>query len=145
MNLLTLSWKNLTHKPLNMFMSLVLFGLGVGLISFLILLNKQLEAQKDNNLAGIDMVIGAKGSPLQMILCSMYHVDNPTGNIKIGDAKVFMRPGHPLIDVAVPISVGDNYRNYRIVGTTHAMVDLYKGKLASGKLWKECKIGRAHV
>ena len=137
MNILKLSWKNLTHKPLNMFMSLILFGLGVALISFLILLNKQLEAQKDNNLAGIDMVIGAKGSPLQMILCSMYHVDNPTGNIKIGDAKAFMRPGHPLVEMAVPISVGDNYRNYRIVGTSKDIITLYEGTMETGRLWEK--------
>lgn len=136
MNLLLLSWKNLTYKPLNLLMSLVLFGLGVGLITFLILVDRQLEEKKDNNLAGIDLVIGAKGSPLQLILCAMYHVDNPTGNIRIGDAKAFMRPEHPLIATAVPVSVGDNYQNYRIVGTTPAYLDLYEATIAQGRIWE---------
>ena len=66
-----------------MTLSLVLFALGVGLISLLFVLNKQLQEKFDKNLAGIDLVIGAKGSPLQLILCSMYHIDAPTGNISI--------------------------------------------------------------
>ena len=48
---------------------LLLFALGVGLISLLLMLNQQLADKFDKNLADIDLVIGAKGSPLQMILC----------------------------------------------------------------------------
>jgi len=60
MNSLKLSWKNLTSKPLAMLLSVVLFALGVGLISLLLLLNRQLEEKFEKNLAGIDLVIGAK-------------------------------------------------------------------------------------
>ena len=49
MNLFTLSWKNLTNKPLSMMLSLVLFALGVGLISLLLVLNHQLEEKFDKN------------------------------------------------------------------------------------------------
>ena len=41
----------------------------------------ELEEKLYSNLNGIDMVIGAKGSPLQLILSSIYHLDNPTGNV----------------------------------------------------------------
>ena len=75
MNLLQLSWKNLINKPLSMLLSLVLFALGVGLISLLLILNKQMQEQFDKNLAGIDLVVGAKGSPLQLILSlSLIHI-----------------------------------------------------------------------
>ncbi|MFT5385969.1 MAG: putative ABC transport system permease protein, partial [Saprospiraceae bacterium] len=125
MNIFKLSWKNLTSKPLAMLLSLVLFALGVGLISLLLLINKQLEDKFQKNLAGIDLVVGAKGSPLQLILNSMYHVDAPTGNITIGEAKAFLREGHPLIKIAVPLSVGDSYESYRIIGTNHKILELY--------------------
>jgi len=115
MNSIKLSWKNLTSKPLAMLLSLVLFALGVGLISLLLLLNKQLEEKFQKNLAGIDLVIGAKGSPLQLILNSMYHVDAPTGNI----------------------TVGDSYKTYRIIGTNKKILDLYEAEIGSGKLWEE--------
>lgn len=136
MNLIKLSWKNLAHKPLNTLLSLLLFGLGVGLIIFLFLLQTQVQDKFDKNLAGIDLVIGAKGSPLQLILCSMYHIDAPTGNISLEEAGPFMRPGHPLIEKAIPLSLGDNYKGYRIVGTNHDLLDLYGAKPAEGNLFE---------
>lgn len=137
MNLLQLSWKNLINKPLSMLLSLVLFALGVGLISLLLILNKQMQEQFDKNLAGIDLVVGAKGSPLQLILAGMYHIDAPTGNVPIQSAKALMNPKHPLIKRAIPLSMGDSHQGYRIVGTTYELVDLYNGKMAQGNLWKE--------
>ena len=135
MNLLKLSWKNLFAKPLSTLLTLVLFALGVGLIIFLILFNKQLQNKFESNLADIDLVIGAKGSPLQMILCNMYHIDNPTGNIKIEEAKAFLNPKHPLIAKAYPLSLGDSHKGFRIVGTIHDYINLYGGEIAEGKTW----------
>ena len=129
MNLLNLSWKNLVNKPLSMMLSLVLFALGVGLISLLFLLNQQLQDKFEKNLAGIDLVVGAKGSPLQLILSSMYHIDTPTGNISIQEATPFLRPGHPLIERAVPLSLGDSHKGYRIVGTTTDILAFYNAEL----------------
>ncbi len=144
MNLLTLSWKNLINKPLNLFLNVVLFALGIGLVSFLFLIDKQIGDKFEKNEAGIDMVIGAKGSPLQLILSSMYHVDAPTGNIPLDKAKPFLNPKHPLIETAIPLSLGDNYQGHRIVGTTPQILDLYNASFAQGKLWSkdfECVIG----
>jgi putative ABC transport system permease protein len=137
MNIIKLALKNLFNKPLNLLLSLILFALGVGLISFLLLFNAQLKEKFEANLADIDLVIGAKGSPLQLILCNMYHIDNPTGNINIKDAKPFLNPKHPLIKLAVPLSLGDNHRSYRIVGTNHDILKLYQGKIGEGKLWEK--------
>lgn len=136
MNLLKLSWKNLTNKPLAMLLSIVLFALGVGLISLLFLLENQLQKNFEKNLAGIDLVIGAKGSPLQMILSSMYHIDAPTGNISLGEIRPFLNPKHPLIETAIPLSMGDNYRGYRILGTEPKILDFYGVELAEGALWE---------
>ena len=135
MNLFKLSWKNIFNKPLNALLSLVLFSLGVGLISLLFIFNTQFKQKFEKNLADISLVIGAKGSPLQMILCSMYHVDAPTGNIKIKEAKAFLNPKHPLIKKAIPLSLGDNYKGNRIVGTTHDFLELYDASLKEGKMY----------
>lgn len=137
MNWMKVSWKNLLHKPWSTVLSLVLAALGAGLVSLLLLLNHQIQAQFDRNLAGIDIVIGAPGSPLQTILSSMYYVDNPTGNISIKEVKSFLNPRHPMIDKAVPLSLGDRYGSYRIVGTTYDFLGLYDLELVSGNLWKK--------
>ena len=135
MNIIKLAWKNLTARPLSMLLSLVLFALGVGLTSLLFLVNKQLTEKFEKNLAGVDVVVGAKGSPLQLILCNMYHVDVPTGNIALKAAKPFLNPRHPLIKQAIPLSLGDSYKGYRIVGTLKDFVSLYKGEISEGTLW----------
>tara|TARA_B100000497_G_scaffold126051_1_gene163896 strand:+ start:2424 stop:3710 length:1287 start_codon:yes stop_codon:yes gene_type:complete len=136
MNLLKLSWRNITYKPLNMALSLILFALGIGLITFLLLVNDQLKENFDKNLAEIDLVIGAKGSPLQMILCNMYHIDNPTGNISVKDARPFLSPRNPLIKSAVPLSLGDSHKGFRIVGTNHKFLELYKAEISEGELFE---------
>ncbi len=136
MNLLRLSWKNIRHNPLGTLLSVALFALGIGLMVFLFLVQKQLDDNFKKNLAGIDLVVGAKGSPLQMILSSMYHIDAPTGNISLGAARPYMNPKHPFIKTAIPLSMGDSYRQYRIVGTTQDFIYLYDAGLAEGKIWQ---------
>ena len=130
------TWKNLFSRPLNLLLNLILFALGVGLISLLLLINTQVTDKMENNFAGIDLVIGAKGSPLQMVLCNMYHIDPPTGNISTENAKPYLNPDHPLIGNAVPLSIGDNYKGFRIVGTNEKIVELYNAELSEGKMWR---------
>ena len=136
MSLFKLSWKNILYNPLSSFLSVILFALGIGLIIMLLLFNNQLKNNFDKNLAGIDLVIGAKGSPLQLILNSMYHIDAPTGNIPIKEARPFLNPKHPLIDKSIPLSLGDSYQGYRIVGTTHDFLSLYNIHIHDGRPWQ---------
>lgn len=135
MNIFILAWRNIINHPLNLLMSIILFGLGVGLISFLLQFNDQLNDKFSKNLAEVDLVVGAKGSPLQMILCNMYHIDNPTGNVSIKTASPLLRDLHPLIKTAIPLSLGDNYKSYRIVGTNHDFLKLYGAVIKEGSLW----------
>jgi putative ABC transport system permease protein len=135
MTIIQIAWKNIFYKPLSALFTVLLFGLGVGLAVFLLLLNTQLQHNFEKNLAGIDLVVGAKGSPLQLILSGMFHIDSPTGNINLQAAKPFLNPKHPFIKKAVPISLGDTYKSFRIVGTNSDFIDLYKGILREGALF----------
>ena len=137
MNLLRLAWRNMVYRPLNSGLSILLLALGVGLISLLLLLQKQLNENFDKNLAGVDLVVGAKGSPLQMILSSMYHIDAPTGNVTLEQVRPFLNPAHPLIEEAVPISLGDNYLGFRIVGSTPNLLGWYEAEIGSGRLYEQ--------
>ncbi len=129
------AWKNVVSEPAQLLLNLTLFALGIGLSLYLILINDQVKQSFEKNMAGIDMVIGAKGSDLQMIFCSMYHIDNPTGNITIEEAKPFLKAEHPLIAQSVPLALGDNYKGYRIVGTDYEILTLYNAALGQGNLW----------
>jgi len=134
MNIFTISYKNLKAKPLSAMLNLVLFATGIFIISFLLLIKNQFESHIEKNIAGINLVVGAKGSPLQLILSSIYQVDYPTGNIKLADAEKLKR--NPLVKQTIPLAMGDNYQGFRIVGTNHDYAALYKGIVDIGGLWK---------
>ena len=135
MNLLSLSLRNILHRPLQSLLSLLLLALGVGLISSVLSVQQQVEGQLEKNLKGIDMVVGAKGSPLQLILSAVLQIDNPTGNIPLSEANRIRR--HPLVKYSIPLSYGDSYQGYRIVGTDTSYISLHGAALYEGELWDE--------
>ena len=61
----------------------MLLALGVATLTFVVLVQGQLSKQLARDAQGIDLVVGAKGSPLQLILSALYHVDVPTGNVPL--------------------------------------------------------------
>ena len=130
-----MSIKNILSKPLSSFISLALLTLGIGIISLLLQLNSLIKDQMDNNLRGIDMVIGAKGSPLQLILSSVYHVDSPTGNISYKEAEKISN--NRMVGSSIKLLYGDNHKGYRIVGTEKKFIDLYKSVFEEGKEWEK--------
>lgn len=135
MNIFSLNRKQIKAKPLTSLLTIFLFATGVAIISFLFLTTEKIESQLNSNVAGIDLVVGAKGSPLQLILSGIYHIDYPTGNIRYNEALELNE--NPLVKQAIPLALCDNYRGFRIVGTDHAYPGLYRGQLKEGVLWKD--------
>ncbi|MEQ3662172.1 MAG: FtsX-like permease family protein [Flavobacterium sp.] len=129
-----LAWRNIWFKPLNTALSIILLTSSVAIITVLVLLEKQFEEKFTNNIDGVDLVLGAQGSPLQLILSSVYQVDAPTGNISYDSAKVWMQ--HPFVKKAIPLAFGDNYRGYKILGTTSDYLQKYEAKITQGKIFE---------
>jgi putative ABC transport system permease protein len=128
-----LAWKNIWFKPLNTVLSVILLSSSVAIITTLILVEKQFEEKFSSNIEDVDLVLGAQGSPLQLILSSVYQVDAPTGNINYDSAKVWMN--NPYVEKAIPLAFGDNYRGYKILGTTHDYLTKFKTKVSDGRLY----------
>jgi putative ABC transport system permease protein len=133
MNLLSLVVSYLKAKPLNTLLNIVLLALGIAVITILLLFSNQLKEKISDNTKGIDLVVGAKGSPLQLILCNVFHIDFPTGNIKLYEADRLAK--HRLVKSAIPMALGDSYQNFRIIGTNRQYTELYKAELATGDWW----------
>ena len=133
MNLARLAWSYLRARPLGTLLNVLLLALGVGTIGFVLIVNGQIGASLDRDVRGIDLVVGAKGSPMQLILSGIFHLDSPTGNIPLSAAQQLARD--PLVRRVIPLSLGDSYRGFRIVGTSPDYVALYGATLASGRLW----------
>jgi len=132
-NLFRLSWSYLKCKPLNTGLNILILALGVAIIVVLLLLSTQMESKLTKNAENVDLVIGAKGSPMQLILSSIFHIDYPTGNIPLKEATLISKS--PFVKQAIPLSMGDSYSTYRIIGTDHSYIELYNAKLEEGKLW----------
>lgn len=135
MNSTIISWKNSISNPLTTVLNIILLAFGTGIITLLLLASDQIGKKLENNSKNIDLVVGAKGSPLQLILSSIYHIDFPTGNIPLADARKLA--GNPLVAQAVPLALGDSYEGYRIVGTDTGYISLYNLKIAHGRFWKQ--------
>lgn len=129
-----IAWKNLMAKPLQTALSAVLLAFGVGMVSLMMLSEKQIKDQFERNIKDIDIVLGAKGSALQSILANVYHIDAPTGNISLEAAEEIIK--HPYIESGIRLAYGDNYMGYRIVGTEHSYPEHYEAEIAEGKMWE---------
>ena len=134
MNLISISWKSLQFNRLTFSLNVLLVAFGTGILTLLLLASTQAGEKLKGNANGIDLVVGAKGSPLQLILSSIYFIDFPTGNISLTDAQNLAR--NPMVKRAVPLALGDNYAGFRIVGTDTSYVNLYRLKLSKGRFWK---------
>lgn len=133
MNLALLSWRYLWSRPLATLLNLLLLGLGLATVAFLLLAQDRLERAFERDLQGIDLVVGAKGSPLQLILAGVFHIDVPPGNIALADVQALAQ--NPMVAQVIPLSLGDSLLTYRIVGTTPDYVAHYGASLLQGRLW----------
>jgi len=139
MNLLKLSLKNIRFRWMTQVLTLLLFTLAISLLWVMHEAKVQSENKLVKNLANIDLVIGAKGSPLQIILSSIYHIDAPTGNISFKEAQRWAK--HPMVRQSLPLAYGDYYLTYKILGTDTSILSWYDGQLAEGNLWtKESEV-----
>jgi len=144
MNIFKITIKNLVRNKLTTILNIILVAFGVGILSILFLASNQIGNKLEENAKDIDLVVGAKGSPLQLILSSIYHIDYPTGNIPAKDAYTLMH--NPMVKRAVPLALGDNYNGYRIVGTDTSFSSLYGLSVQRGSFWRkdlEVTIGSA--
>ncbi len=139
MNLVKIVIKNMRQRALATWLTGASVMLGVALAVAILLVKQGVQQRFEQGTLGYEMVVGAKGSPLQLVLNTVYNLDISPGNIswklfeKLRDDK--------RVKLAVPFSVGDNYHGFRIVGTTDAFFKDFefepgrKPELASGRIF----------
>lgn len=134
MKTIQLAWRYLWSRPLGAALNVLLLSLGLASITFLLLVSHQLNQAFERDLAGIDVVVGAKGSPMQLIMSGVFHLDVPPGNVPLPAVKALEQ--HPMVASVIPISLGDNFQGFRIVGTSLDYLTQYQATLAQGRLWQ---------
>ncbi|MFM9422445.1 MAG: hypothetical protein RIR06_906 [Bacteroidota bacterium] len=135
MSMIRIAWKNVWNKTGSTLLTLTLVSFGVGILSMMLLLDKQLSDKLNRSIKDVDFVLGAKGSPLQLILSSVYHIDAPTGNIKVSDAQRIIR--NISVQEAIPLAYGDNFQGWRIVGTNKRYAEFYNVKVSNGRVFEQ--------
>lgn len=122
MNLFQLIFKQMRQRALSTWLTLLSVALGVGLAIAIMVLQregKQIFGQTDY---GYDVLVGAKGSPLQLTLNTIYQIDRSPGNIPYSLYEAMIDGEfRPQVEQAIPYAVGDTYRGHRIVGTLPAL------------------------
>ncbi len=129
----TYALRMLLSRPGAAALNALLIALGVATMTVLLLVSWQMQRSMESDLAGIDVVVGAKGSPLQMILAGLLHVDVPAGNMPLAAAQDLARD--PRVKQLIPLSLGDSFQGFRIVGTTPDYIAMYQAKIEAGQIW----------
>lgn len=132
---LSLTLHALLSRKIVSLLSVLLTAFGVMMALVVLQFAAAAEQRITRDGQGIDIVIGAKGSPLQLVLSALYHADIPAGNIPYAEAEKWMR--HPQVRQAIPLALGDNWRGFRIVGTTADYAAHYGAAPAQGRLWQQ--------
>lgn len=135
MNLARISFFYLWQRKLATTLNVALLAFGVAAVTLLVLTSVQVEERIHRDALGIDLVVAARGSPTQIVLSSIYGLDSPAGPLALRAAEEIR--AHPGIAKAIPIVLGDNYRGFRVVGTTPEYVSHYGATLSRGRLWRE--------
>jgi putative ABC transport system permease protein len=118
MNLFELVLKQMRQRALSTWLTMLSVTLGVALAVAIMLVQRGGRALFGQTDYGYDVLVGAKGSPLQLVLNTTYHLDRSPGNIPYALYEQLNQPRHPQVRLAVPFAVGDTYKGQRIVGTT---------------------------
>jgi len=134
-NTIALAFRYLWSRPLAALLNLLLLTLGLAAITFVLLASEQIDRAFERDLAGIDLVVGAKGSPMQLILAGVFHIDVPPGNIRLDDVQELGK--QPQVAKLIPLSLGDAFRGFRIVGTTADYLAHYRVTLSEGQAWAQ--------
>jgi putative ABC transport system permease protein len=114
-----LIYRSLRQHALSTFVTAASIALASGLLLTVWVVKTQSQSVFSATNSGFDAVLGARGSKLQLVLNSIFHLEASPGNISMQDYEQIRR--HPAVKTAIPIAVGDNYRGWRIVGTTDAL------------------------
>lgn len=133
MNSFTLALASIRSRPLHALLCMTSVAAGIALLCAVFLFSQSVASGFVRNAQGIDIVVGSKGSPLQLVLSSVYHADIPAGNIDIHEYEELKR--NPRIKQAIPLALGDSYKGFRMVGTTPEYIELYSAEFKDGNVF----------
>jgi putative ABC transport system permease protein len=114
--LLTLAWKSLANRGVSVGLTVLSIVLSVVLFLGVEKIRTGVRDSFNSTISDTDLIVGARGGALNLLLYSVFRLGDPTANM--GWDSYELIASAPDVEWAVPISLGDSHRGYRVVGTT---------------------------
>jgi putative ABC transport system permease protein len=122
--LFPLAAKSLWNRRLTSALVVISIALSVALLLGVERLRTQARSSFANTLSGTDLIVGARGSPINLLLYSVFRIGDPTNNVRWASYQAIA--AHPQIAWTVPLSLGDSHRGFRVLGTTGEYFQYYR-------------------
>jgi putative ABC transport system permease protein len=116
MAILGLAIKSFRNRKFTTGLTVLSIALSVMLLLGIEKIRQGAETSFTSTISGTDLIVGARSSPVQLLLYSVFHIGNPTNNISKHSYEDISE--HPQVEWAIPLSLGDTHKGYRVVGTT---------------------------
>ncbi|MBX3413521.1 MAG: ABC transporter permease [Pirellulales bacterium] len=152
MSLWKIAWRTVEQRPLASILTGFSMALGVALVVSVLVIHGAVRDSFQRAAQGYHLIVGAKGGRLQLVMNTVFHLSQPIENIPWSYYKEFTEGKFkPYTALAVPYCLGDNYKGFRVVGTTPAMFDQLeyapgeKYRFSSGENFKEDQFFEAVV
>jgi len=113
----TLAWKSLRNRRFTAVLTVISIALSVALLLGVERVRTETRASFANTISGTDLIVGARSSPVQLLLYTVFRIGNPTNSISWQSYREIAR--HPRVAWSVPLALGDSHRGYRVLGTNH--------------------------
>ncbi|MCO5249533.1 MAG: ABC transporter permease [Chitinophagales bacterium] len=125
----------LTRHTLTTMFNITMLAFGTTIISLILVLNYSYNQKIKRDLQNVDIVAGAKGSPLQLVLSGVYHIDYPSDDISM--KKVESLGQYSGIKTITPIAFNGHFKDTKILGTETSYLEKYGAQPAQGRMFTQ--------
>jgi putative ABC transport system permease protein len=122
--ILRLAWKSLKNRRMSSLLAVLSMTLSTALVLGVYRLGRGVQSSFSNTLSGTDLIVGARGGSMELLLYTVFHMGQATNNVHMSSYEYFSK--HPATAWTIPLSLGDSYRNHRVVATTGALFEHYR-------------------
>jgi putative ABC transport system permease protein len=112
-----LAVKSLRNRRLTAALTVISIALSVGLLFAVERIREQSRESFAATISGTDLIVGARSSPVHLLLFSVFRLGDATKNISWDTYRNFS--SRPEIAWTIPLSLGDSHKGFRVLGTTH--------------------------
>ncbi|EGQ7651556.1 peptide ABC transporter permease [Vibrio parahaemolyticus] len=119
-----LAWKSLMNRKATAVLTIMTVAISVILLLGVERIRTQAKDSFANTISGTDLIVGGRSGQVNLLLYSVFRIGNATNNIDWKSYQEFSQ--HRAVDWAIPISLGDSHKGFRVMGTNHSYFEHYK-------------------